>query len=56
MEEELMFMIKNDLCEMKYNDFPGIEEIKMFQNLEGKYVVSYKYDNKLFVISSDRVD
>ena len=54
MEEELMFMIKNDLCEMKNNGFK-IDDIKMQTNYD-KYVVSYKYDNKLFIISSDRVD
>ena len=41
---------------MKHNDFPKIEEMKMYQNLEGHYVVSYKYNNQIFLISSDRVD
>lgn len=52
MEEELMFMIKNDLAEMKHNGFE-IENIKMYKDLEMNTVVSYKYNGETFVITND---
>lgn len=55
MEEELMFMIRNDLAEMKYNDFPEIEEMEMTLNAEGHYVVTYKYKGKTYLISNDLI-
>lgn len=55
MEEELMFMIRNDLAEMKHNDFPEIEEMEMTLNAEGHYVVTYKYKGKTYLISNDLI-
>lgn len=55
MEEELMFMIRNDLAEMRYNDFPEIQEIQSSQNSEGHYVVTYKYKGKTYLISNDLI-
>lgn len=54
MEEELMFMIRNDLCELKHNGFE-ISDIKMYTNLEMDLCVSYKYGGQKFVITSDCV-
>ena len=54
MEEELMLMIKNDLCEMKHNGFK-IDDIKVQSDYDN-FVVTYKYNNELFIISSNRVD
>lgn len=51
MEEELMFMIKNDLCEMKHNGF-NIEDIQMSLDAEMNTVISYKYGGRKFCIGN----
>lgn len=55
MEETLMWNIERKLAEMRYNDFPEIQEIQSSQNSEGHYVVTYKYKGKTYLISNDLI-
>lgn len=55
MEEELMFMIKNDLCEMNHNGF-DIKNIQMYQDMELNWVVSYEYKGQKFIITNDMIE
>lgn len=51
MEKEIMYKIYNNLFDSKHE--LGIEDIKIFENLEGKWVIKYKYNGEEHLISNE---
>lgn len=51
MEKEIMYKIYNNLFDSKKE--LNIEDINIFQNWEGNWVIKYKYNGEKYLISNE---